>query len=515
MIFSTIQIFAQTNWYVDKYATGQNNGSSWSNAWKSFAAINWGIVKGGDVIYISGGTTSTLYTETLEVPASGSSGNPITIMKGTDSGYNGKVIIDGGGTRYNGINISGSNITIKGITLRNSSQGLIEISHSDYITVEDCEMSVYGRAGVFIQYSTGTKVRRCVIETGSNVNYQTDGIYSQYTVNDVYDHNHIVINNNDPNGHDDCIQSYQDNNLTIYSNYCEQNNSKTSNAQGIFASYPQGGTFKIYNNLVNLTYAISNGLFFREVSGYGAVEIIGNTVYGLRSTSLIRTRGVGDPIIKNNIIYSGSSSFGSSLIDWNGNANNVDNNIIYMPNSNYTWNFNGTSKSWGQWRALGFDANGKNVNPKFNNISGKDFSLASGSPAINAGVDLGSPFNVDIRGIKRPIGNAYDIGCYEMDSINSVDNGEINSNLDYKLSQNYPNPFNPSTTIEFDLLKSSNVQVTIYDITGKEVRTLVNGYLPIGHYSTKFDGRNLAGGIYLYRLIAGNFTQTKKMVLLK
>ena len=86
---------------------------------------------------------------------------------------------------------------------------------------------------------------------------QTDGIYSQHTLNNIYDNNHIVINNNDPNGHDDCIQSYQDNNLTISSNYCEQNNSKTSNAQGIFASVPQGGIFKIYNNLVNLSNLIN------------------------------------------------------------------------------------------------------------------------------------------------------------------------------------------------------------------------------------------------------------------
>jgi Secretion system C-terminal sorting domain/Right handed beta helix region len=503
--------------YIDKNASGNNDGTSWLNAWQSFAGINWNSIGAGDTIYISGGTSSTIYTETLDVSKSGSSDNPIVITKGTDAGHNGNVIIDGEGTRYNGINISGINyITVKGITLRNSTQGLIEISHSEYILVENCQIYVYGRAGVFIQYSIGTEVRRCTIETGTSISYQTDGIYSQYTVNDIYDYNNITVNNNDPGGHDDCIQSYQDNNLTIHSNICEQNNSKTSNAQGIFASVPQGGTFRIYNNLVNLTSAISNGLFFDESTGNGGVEIIGNTIYGENATSLLRTKGISDPIIINNIIYSGSSSFGAIVIDWNGNPGNINNNLIYLPNSTKTWNYNGNTLSWDQWRALGFDAKGINADPFFKNISGRDFSLQAGSPAINAGATLGSPYNIDILGAARPVGTAYDIGCYEGTSSGKGRNeGLATPNSDYSLSQNYPNPFNPGTTIEYDLLKNSNVQIKVYDLTGREVEILVDRFLYAGHYSTIFNGSNLAGGVYFYRLIAGNFTQTKKMILLK
>ncbi len=85
----------------------------------------------------------------------------------------------------------------------------------------------------------------------------------------------------------------------------------------------------------------------------------------------------------------------------------------------------------------------------------------------------------------------------------------------YKLLQNYPNPFNPSTKINFELKKESNVTLKIYDILGAEVATLVNGHKKAGRYSVKFNASNLASGIYFYRLNAGPFTAIKKMILIK
>ncbi len=85
----------------------------------------------------------------------------------------------------------------------------------------------------------------------------------------------------------------------------------------------------------------------------------------------------------------------------------------------------------------------------------------------------------------------------------------------YKLLQNYPNPFNPSTKINFELKKESNVTLKIYDILGEEVATLVNGRKKAGRYTVKFNASNLASGIYFYRLNAGTFTAIKKMILMK
>ncbi len=85
----------------------------------------------------------------------------------------------------------------------------------------------------------------------------------------------------------------------------------------------------------------------------------------------------------------------------------------------------------------------------------------------------------------------------------------------FELSQNYPNPFNPSTQISFSLPQQSTVQLKVYNTLGQLVATLVNGALPAGLHSVTFDARNLASGMYIYRLSAGNFTSVKKMMLLK
>jgi len=90
----------------------------------------------------------------------------------------------------------------------------------------------------------------------------------------------------------------------------------------------------------------------------------------------------------------------------------------------------------------------------------------------------------------------------------------------FSLSQNYPNPFNPVTKIRFDIpanVKSqkSNVKLVVYNMLGEEVEILVNEELQPGTYEADFDGSNLPSGIYFYRLQAGDYTETKKMVLLK
>ena len=85
----------------------------------------------------------------------------------------------------------------------------------------------------------------------------------------------------------------------------------------------------------------------------------------------------------------------------------------------------------------------------------------------------------------------------------------------FDLSQNYPNPFNPSTSISYQLPSSVPVTLTVYDLNGHKVRTLVNGLLEAGYYTVRFNAGDLPSGVYLYRLTAGNEIVTKKMVLMK
>jgi hypothetical protein len=105
----------------------------------------------------------------------------------------------------------------------------------------------------------------------------------------------------------------------------------------------------------------------------------------------------------------------------------------------------------------------------------------------------------------------YSYTYVPLTSIDENSNG-INS---FNLSNNYPNPFNPSTNISYTIPERGNVSLKIFDLLGGEVAQLVNGEIEAGSYNVSFNAANLPSGIYFYRLQAGDFVQTRKMILLK
>ncbi|MDZ7723834.1 MAG: T9SS type A sorting domain-containing protein [candidate division KSB1 bacterium] len=109
-------------------------------------------------------------------------------------------------------------------------------------------------------------------------------------------------------------------------------------------------------------------------------------------------------------------------------------------------------------------------------------------------VDMGDPIEVPV-------------------SVESDEQAELPQ--EYALNQNYPNPFNPSTTIEFALPKSGKVNLVVYDIMGRTVANLVQDSMEAGHHKITFDASKLTSGVYFYKLSAGDFTETKKFMLLK
>jgi hypothetical protein len=111
----------------------------------------------------------------------------------------------------------------------------------------------------------------------------------------------------------------------------------------------------------------------------------------------------------------------------------------------------------------------------------------AGSNVVNCGIDL-----------EYPLG---------------VNNNKIPG--DYELEQNYPNPFNPATSISFSIPKAGNVKLVVYDMLGREIITILDEYRKAGDYSVAFDASNLASGVYFYKIISGEFTDTKKMTLIK
>ncbi len=92
---------------------------------------------------------------------------------------------------------------------------------------------------------------------------------------------------------------------------------------------------------------------------------------------------------------------------------------------------------------------------------------------------------------------------------------EVTTPLTFSLSQNYPNPFNPTTKINYTIPFDSKVAISVYSVTGELVMELVNDFVTAGSHHVDFDGSNLASGMYIYKMTAGNFTQTNKMMLMK
>jgi hypothetical protein len=236
--------------------------------------------------------------------------------------------------------------------------------------------------------------------------------------------------------------------------------------------------------------------------------------------------GVCNTTVENSIIWNNEASHSTTSSD----ASVTDS--VASPAFSYSLVANSISNS-GTWIAsLGTD-DGHNIDkdPLFKSAldpstapsSNGDFHLQLGSPALGTGspaTDPGVP-KTDIDGNPRPLPSTdtnVDIGAYEENhNATNIKDDALHGPKKFMLEQNYPNPFNPTTTIKYDIPKASYVTLKVYDILGNVVKTLVDKEQVAGNYQIQFavGNRQLASGVYLYRLQAGSFVQTKKMILLK
>lgn len=154
-----------------------------------------------------------------------------------------------------------------------------------------------------------------------------------------------------------------------------------------------------------------------------------------------------------------------------------------------------------------------------------EFNIASGAPDEKATIDSASYLGIQrleyIPLVGESFGPYFRAGYVDIKASSPVDDRERPKiPTDFALAQNYPNPFNPTTVIRFDLPKAENVTLELFNILGQKIRTLIDRRLSAGTYNISFDGRGddkkpLASGIYLYRLEAGQFSQSRTMMLLK
>ncbi|NOS85347.1 MAG: T9SS type A sorting domain-containing protein [Ignavibacteria bacterium] len=160
------------------------------------------------------------------------------------------------------------------------------------------------------------------------------------------------------------------------------------------------------------------------------------------------------------------------------------------------------------------DSMGNILTQKYYNAPG-DLNIYSILPAVNGDIlfvgyaeYFSFPIKEDVYALRTDslLNAPPPIGIYQVNEIIPIT---------FSLYQNYPNPFNPETQIKFDVPKTSNIKIVVYDILGREVAIIVNGKMDPGVYNASWNATPYASGVYFYRLEADGYIDTKKMVLLK
>jgi hypothetical protein len=330
------------------------------------------------------------------------------------------------------------------------------------------------------------------------------------------------------------------NNLILNNDVINTNGVNGAQGGGILC---YGGNPKIINNVITLNKArygagividysgaiIKNNIIYKNTGGqdYGGggfwsigngsspivlennhiVEnaVTGSGTYGGKGGGMFVW--MGNVTVRNNIIWGNTQSQGGPIAEIEGgNAA-----ITY---SNVEGGFTGTGNI--------------NLNPAFSdtNLCLSDLSVCvdAGNPAISYN-DREDPYNSGFALFPSLGGLRNDMGAYggpnaellpdfeNVSQIGVLGNSLVPSSV--KIYQNYPNPFNPVTQIKYEIPVPGFVSLKVFNLSGCLVATLVNEYQPTGNYKVDFDGSELASNLYFYKLTAGSYTETKKMVLLK
>lgn len=349
-----------TSFYVDGSIAQSGNGASWASAWKTFDAINYGALRPGDVVFISGGGSGLVYTQPLTVRASGAAGQRIRFIRATEAGRNGPVTIEGKNAIPKGVVVSGFNhVGIENLGVKNCTEAGIKITSAIGVLASGCSIYALSR-GVDMWRTNGAIVQGNVVTGPTQDNRQNDGIFSAECVGNSYLDNRITITN-EGTEHNDGIQSYWDKDLIIADNYIEQKNKKTIDAQGIFITRPTGKMTVTGNTVIGLS--TQNSLItLKNLSGStGTLYAASNKLIGSKWGLAHIEYSPGSTIVDNLLYSTSSGAAGIMVVGDLPPPAAIDRNVYRIPNGLPAFKQGGPSYSWAAWRALGYEAGGYNI----------------------------------------------------------------------------------------------------------------------------------------------------------
>ena len=438
-----------------------------------------------------------------------------TIQSAINACSNGDTVLVQPGTYMENLNFRGKNIVLTSRYYQNNDYSFIQntIINGSNPTSPDsasCVIISHGEdssavlQGFTITGGSGTKWQD---EHGAGLYREGGGILIQYSY-PVIQHNIITSNQAIPGG----VISTGGGGMRIGDSYPKVFNNLIINntgryGAGVVLNYT-GGEYKnnvICRNYGSQDYGAGSG-FWVNGSYSRAITILNNTVVSnsaLSGTPGIYSFGGAAATVRNNIVWGNTSTSGIQI---------TGSGSLVVRYCDVQGGYNG--------------AGNINSNPLFDSTN---YYIASNSPCIDTGDsslvynDPPDPNNPNFAKWPARGGLRNDMGAYGGPGSNVIANtivaikgyGEKLQPDNFYLSQNYPNPFNPKTIINYQLSMFSDVKIRVYDILGNEVETLVNQKQNAGSYEVEFDGSDLSSGIYFYKLDTENYSDTKRMILLK
>jgi hypothetical protein len=405
-----------------------------------------------------------------------------------------------------------------------------------------------GGIGIYVQGNTSFRAMGNVLRN-NHVGSASDslisgGIHDQRTDGTIIENNHIEnlrLTTVDVNGFSSQggIDEYGSINTSIRNNLVHNLRMNTANSSliGILAAGSSSVTYKssnvwIYNNKV---WDITNGVGQSvEVTGIQAsrvdsLKVDYNSVYLSQSGNVPATNGSSAvwfqstniyPTVRNNILVNtrDDAPYVSVAIRMDAATSLSDHNDLFVGSSgsaNIAKVNTTLYKSLADWQGTLKDVHSVSMCPIFVTQA---LHIDTTNVASNALNNRATPIAGILYDFEGALRNATtpDIGADEFEKVVSgITKDGSNVPETFALMQNYPNPFNPATVISYQLPVNSYVTLKVYDLLGREVATLVNERKEAGNYSVQWNASGFATGMYLVRIQAGSFIDTKKVLLMK